>query len=93
MKSRKLTITLSESDSKRLNSIVSSGKHLARTIRRAHVLLKLDSKSTLRYTNAELSSALDVSPTSVNAIVRPFNQEASNVFTGSNARARPYRAR
>ena len=72
MKSRKLTITLSESDSKRLHSIVSGGKHPARTIRRAYVLLKLDSKSTRRYTNAELSSALDVSPTSVNAIVRAF---------------------
>ncbi len=75
MPKQKYTINLSESDVKKLKSVISKGVHSARTIKRAQVLLNLGDSSKRECKTKELSQLLNISVNSINKIKRSFQEQ------------------
>lgn len=74
MPKRRYDINLSEEECKKLNSIVKKGKCSAHTIRRAQVLLKLNSLYDIEYDISKLSNFLDVSRNTINNIILAYKR-------------------
>ena len=69
MTKRKYTVRLTEKEREGLRSIVSKGKSASRTIKRAQVLLRLDSNADVRCAIDELHKVLGISRNTVNNIL------------------------
>jgi hypothetical protein len=72
MARQKYTINISKENRKELQSIISKGVCAARTIRRAHILLKLDRKAFPHYTIDSLAADLSISRSSINRIIKEY---------------------
>ena len=72
MPKRKYTVRLTEKEREELRSIVSKGKSASRTIKRAHVLLRLDSNADEKCAIDELHKVLGISRTTVNNILKDY---------------------
>jgi transposase len=73
---RKREVRLSQKDREQLNSIISKGKHSARTIRRANILLLSDrNHAEGRLSEENVCQALGVARTTVSTVKRQFNEE------------------
>ena len=69
MPKRKYAVRLTEKEREELRSIVSKGKSASRTIKRAHVLLRLDSNANVKCAIDELHKVLGISRTTLNNIL------------------------
>ena len=74
MPKRKYTVRLTEKEREELRSIVSKGKSASRTIKRAHVLLRLDSNADAKCSIDELDKVLGISRTTVNNILKDYQR-------------------
>lgn len=75
MPKQKYTIELSASDKKKLKSIISKGVHPARTIKRAQLLLNLDSTSRKVCKTKELTQLLNISANTINKVKRTYHDQ------------------
>ena len=74
MPKRKYAVRLTEKEREELRSIVSKGKSASRTIKRAHVLLRLDSNADAKCAIDELDRVLGISRTTVNNILKDYQR-------------------
>ena len=74
MPKRKYVVRLTEKEREELRSIVSKGKSSSRTIKRAHVLLRLDSNADVKCDINELHKVLGISRTTVNNILKDYKR-------------------
>lgn len=72
MQGRKYSISLSSEESAKLISVVSKGTSAARTIKRAHILLNLNSSAKRQYKIEELSSLLDISKKTIHRVLNDY---------------------
>ena len=70
----KYVVRLTEKEREELRSIVSKGKSSSRTIKRAHVLLRLDSNADVKCAINELHKVLGISRTTVNNILKDYKR-------------------
>jgi transposase len=84
---KKYIVDLQEEERQDLNRIIRSGKHSARKIRWAHVLLKADAG----WKDQKISEALDISLPTVQRIRQRFVEEGLEVALGARShQPRPY---
>ena len=84
---KKYIVDLQQEERQDLNRIVHSGKHSARKIRWAHVLLKADDG----WKDQKISEALDISLPTVQRIRQRFVEEGLEVALGAHShKPRPY---
>jgi transposase len=84
---KKYIVDLQEEERQNLNRIIRSGKHSARKIRWAHVLLKADDG----WKDQKISEALDISLPTVQRIRQRFVEEGLDVALGARShQPRPY---
>ena len=74
MRKRKYTVGLTEKEREELQSIVSKGKSSPRSIKRAHVLLRLDSNGNVKCSVEELLKVLGISRNTVNNILKDYQR-------------------
>ena len=74
MPKRKYAVRLTEKEREELGSIVSKGKSASRTIKRAHVLLRLDSNANVKCAIDELHKVLGISRNTVNNILKDYQR-------------------
>jgi len=87
---KKYVIDLTEGDRDMLKQITSTGKHSARKIRWAYVLLRADAG----WTDERISEAFDTSLPTVQRIRQRFVEEGMSVALGSRSKKpRPYARR
>lgn len=72
MPGRKHIVRLSSEEITKLNSVVSKGTCAARAIKRAQILLKLNSRAKRRYKLDELSLMFDISKKTINRILESY---------------------
>lgn len=72
MARQKLSIALSSEEQKSLNSIISKGTSPARTICRAHILLKCNSHAERKHTIDELTDLLDTSRQTISRVLKEY---------------------
>ena len=72
MARQKIIITLSPEDQDVLNLIISKGSAPARTIRRAHILLKSNSGGGNQYAPSELADLFDTTKQTVNRVQKEY---------------------
>lgn len=72
MQGRKYIVNLSSEELAKLISVVSKGTYAARTIKRAQILLKLNSSAKHLYKIEELSSLLDISSKNIYRILNDY---------------------
>ncbi|MFH1846876.1 MAG: helix-turn-helix domain-containing protein [Candidatus Omnitrophota bacterium] len=76
-------VDLTNDEQKKLKEIISSGKHSAKKIRRAHILLKANEG----WTDAKISKALTVDSTTVERIRKQFVEESfENTINGRKSK-------
>ena len=74
MPGRKHIVKLSSEEIAKLNSVVSKGTCAARAIKRAQILLKLNSSTKRRYKLDELSLMFDISKKTINRILESYQR-------------------
>lgn len=74
MPGRKHIVKLSSEEIAKLNSVVSKGTCAARAIKRAQILLKLNSRAKRRYKLDELSLMFDISKKTINRILESYQR-------------------
>ena len=74
MPKRKYAVKLTGKEREGLRSIVSKGKSASRTIKRAHVLLRLDNNGDVKYDIDELHEVLGISRTTVINILKDYQR-------------------
>ena len=79
MPKQKYAVRLTEKEREELRSIVSKGKSASRTIKRAHVLLRLDSNADAKCSIDELDKVLGISRTTVNNILEGLPEKGYRV--------------
>lgn len=72
MARQKIVIKLSPGDRDMLNLIISKGTATARTIRRAHILLKSSSEGEKQYTPGELADLFGTTKQTVNRVQKEY---------------------
>src|ERR1700678_608121 len=90
---KRYVVKLSETERERLNTLINTGKHPARQLTRARILLKADSSDAGEgWSDSQIATALD---TSVDTVARTRQQlveeglEAALAYKYSPASARP----
>ena len=84
---KKYVVDLQEEERQDLNRIIRSGKHSARKIRWAHVLLKADDG----WKDQKISEAMDISLPTVQRIRQRFVEKGLDVALGARShQPRPY---
>jgi len=87
---KKYVVDLTEEERKELHGIIGTGRHSARRIRWAHVLLKADAG----WRDDEIAEAFVVSVPTVQRIRQRFVEEGMEVALGGHSpKARPYARR
>jgi transposase len=85
---KKYIVDLQEEERRKLQRIIHSGKHSARKIRWAHVLLKADQC----WKDEKIAEAFDISLPTVQRIRQRFVEEGLDVALGAHShKPRPYR--
>jgi transposase len=85
---KKYVVDLSEEERSALEQLVRCGKHSARKIRWAHVLLKSDAG----WTDEKICEALDINVSTVKRVRQRFVEEGMDVALGARSRKpKPYR--
>ena len=79
---KKYVVDLTEQERKELHRIIGTGRHSARRIRWAHVLLKADAG----WTDDKISEAFVVSAPTVQRIRQRFVEEGMDVALGAHSR-------
>ena len=79
---KKYVVDLTEEEREELHRIISTGRHSARRIRWAHVLLKADAG----WTDDKVSEAFVVSAPTVQRIRQRFVEEGMDVALGAHGR-------
>lgn len=74
MPGRKHIVKLSSEEIAKLNSVVSKGTCAARAIKRAQILLRLNSRAKRRYKLDELSLMFDISKKTINRILESYQR-------------------
>ena len=72
MTRQKIIIRLSSEEKDTLNSVISKGTSPARTIRRAHILLKSNAEGDKQYTIDELADLLNTSKQTVCRVLKEY---------------------
>lgn len=72
MPGRKYIVKLSSEEVTKLNSVVSKGTYAARTIKRALILLKLNSSAKRRYKLDDVSQMFNISKKTINRILESY---------------------
>ena len=72
MTRQKIIIRLTSEDKDTLNSVISKGTNRARTIRRAHILLKSNVEGDKQFTIDELADLLNTSKQTVCRVLKEY---------------------
>ncbi len=75
MPKRKYTVRLTGKEREELRSIASKGKSTSQTIKRAHVLLRLDNNAVVRCAVNELHRFLGISRNTINNIQKDYQSQ------------------
>ena len=88
---KKYKVTLSETERERLLSIIQKGKHRAKTIRNANILLNCDEGDfSSKVTNEVITQILNVSPRTIDRLKKQFVNEGLDIALNGKPRQREY---
>lgn len=84
---KKYIVDLTKDEKKKIKEIISSGKHSARKIRRAHILLKADEG----WTDIKIAKALTVDTSTVERTRKQFVEESFEAVINGRKSKRVYK--